>query len=86
MYKEEEVIKLIDDYLVSSVAYYLDYEDTHLTDHEFDMICRNLCDNYEDIPDDLKRFVNEDDLLAGTGFMVTRKDLEEWMRYIDARN
>lgn len=56
-------------YLMSSYLYY--HEDCHvLGDCQFDALCKELLDNWDDITHPHKHLTTREDLAAGTGFAI----------------
>lgn len=62
--------KAIQAYAALSYAYY-DKDISLVSDHDFDMLCRWMLENYDWIkPHDLNSYVDRDALEAGTGFNI----------------
>lgn len=56
-------------YLMSSYLYYV--EDAHvLTDTQFDELCKELLDRWDEITHPHKSLTTRDDLAAGTGYAI----------------
>jgi len=56
-------------YLLSSYLYYV--EDVHiLADQQFDSLCKELADRWDEITHQHKYLISRDDLEAGTGYAI----------------
>lgn len=63
--------RLVPYYLMASYLYYELDEETPLTDPEYDILCKRLHDEWEDISHIHKGLVRKDALLAGSGFYLS---------------
>ena len=64
---------LIPWYLILSYAYYIE-DESLVTDTEYDNICRRLLDKFDEMEHRHKHLISKDDLAAGTGYTLTKKD------------
>lgn len=56
-------------YLMSSYLYYEEHQ-TVLEDSEFDAICKELCDHWDEVTHPHKHLTTKEDLEAGTGYAI----------------
>lgn len=63
--------RLVPYYLMSSYLYYELDEITPITDSEYDILCKRLYDEWENITHVHKGLVRKDALLAGSGFYLS---------------
>ncbi len=68
-------------YLKASYVYYIDYGDPVITDSEYDKLCRDLYENWEELPEKFKERLSKDSLKAGTGFDIKMKDYKELLKW-----
>lgn len=67
-----EVSSDVYNYLKASYQYYILFEDTDMSDHEFDMLCRKLYTNWDSLSESDKELLDKDSLQAGTGYNIKR--------------
>lgn len=66
-------------YVKASYRYYEAYEDTGISDSEFDYLCRDLLEHWEEVTHPDKHLADEAALSAGTGFQMMWK-FPEWAK------
>tara|TARA_R110000772_G_scaffold121664_2_gene227927 strand:- start:440 stop:679 length:240 start_codon:yes stop_codon:yes gene_type:complete len=59
-----------DKYLMSSYKYYVTFEETGMSDHQFDMLCKDLLGAWDTFEHPLKHLVDKDLLRCGSGFSI----------------
>jgi hypothetical protein len=59
-------------YLKASYQYYIRYEDTGMSDYEYDMLCQWLYDNFDSLSEEDQSVLDEDALKAGTGYQISK--------------
>lgn len=57
-------------YFSNSYRYYITFEDTDLTDHQFDRLCEKLYKEYYDLSDYEQSLLDVDSLKSGTGYDI----------------
>ena len=67
----------VEKFLVSSYIYYVLYEETPMTDCEFDSMCCYMLDNWAEIEHKYKYMITEDMLEAGTGHNISASSYPE---------
>ena len=58
-------------YFITSYKYYILYEDTGISDYEYDMLCKHLYDNFDSLTPDEQSVLSRESLSAGTGFDIS---------------
>ena len=61
-------------YLVCSYLYYIQYEDTPLTDFEFDTLCQELLNEFDTLEHEFKYLLEKESLKAGTAYQIGDRD------------
>lgn len=61
-------------YTIHSSLYY-QYDNPVISDYDFDLICKRLLDNYDNITDEWRVFITKDNLVAGTGYDIAFSSL-----------
>jgi NAD-dependent DNA ligase len=79
-------IKLVELYYTASYKYYVLDEPTGISDKYFDDICLRLLNDFEEIPEDIKSFLDADELKAGSGYTITEKKYNEYLSFIKSEN
>ena len=64
---------LVQWYLILSYAYYIE-DESLVSDSEYDALCVRLLDKFDEIEHHHKHLISKDDLAAGTGYTLTKKD------------
>ena len=64
---------LVQWYLILSYAYYIE-DESLVSDSEYDALCIRLLDKFDEIEHHHKHLISKDDLEAGTGFTLARRD------------
>jgi len=64
---------LVQWYLILSYAYYIE-DESLVSDNEYDALCIRLLDKFEEIEHHHKHLISKEDLRAGTGYALARKD------------
>jgi hypothetical protein len=64
---------LVQWYLILSYAYYIE-DESLVSDSEYDALCVRLLDKFDEIEHHHKHLISKDDLEAGTGFALARRD------------
>jgi len=59
--------------LILSYAYYIE-DESLVSDSEYDALCVRLLDKFDEIEHHHKHLISKDDLEAGTGFALARRD------------
>jgi hypothetical protein len=59
-------------YLKASYQYYIKYEDTGMSDYEYDMLCKWLYDNFDSLSEEDQSVLDKDALKAGTGYQISK--------------
>jgi|TARA_B110000908_G_scaffold172593_1_gene241095 NAD-dependent DNA ligase len=59
--------------LILSYAYYIE-DESLVSDSEYDALCIRLLDKFDEIEHHHKHLISKDDLEAGTGFALARRD------------
>lgn len=57
-------------YLMASYLYYMLDRGTPFSDSEYDLLCRRLVKDYDDITHKLKHLTNKELLIAGSGYTI----------------
>ena len=60
-------------YLMASYLYYLK-DISLLQDHEYDLVCKEILERWDNIDHSHKELISKDDLRAGTGFSLKEED------------
>jgi hypothetical protein len=58
-------------YFTASYQYYVAYEDTGMSDYEYDILCKHLYDNFDLLTPDEQSVLSKESLSAGTGFDIS---------------
>jgi NAD-dependent DNA ligase len=64
---------LVQWYLILSYAYYIE-DESLVSDSEYDTLCVKLLDNFDKIKHHHKHLISKEDLKAGTGYALSKKD------------
>ena len=63
---------LVQKFLMASYLYY-HHDISPMGDTEYDMLCKELLDNWDSVNHRHKRLLSKNDLLAGTGYAIPLK-------------
>jgi hypothetical protein len=58
-------------YLVCCYLYYIEFAGTPISDYEFDILCRELLDEFNTIEHEFKHLLDKNALAAGTGYQIS---------------
>ena len=75
--------KCVGTYLNASYNYYVLDTDTGVPDQYYDLICRMLLREWENLPSAAQHLLDKDALAAGTGYFVTKQHLADWQDYLE---
>jgi len=67
----------IERFLMASYLYYILYEETPMTDYEFDMLCSEMLSKWDNIQHRYKYLVTPEMLICGTGHNLRKEDYPE---------
>lgn len=70
----------LDRWLAASYNYYITFEDTGMSDCEFDMLSKKLLDHWDTFDHCMKEKVGKDAMQCGSGFHLKASDYPEKIR------
>ena len=71
--------KLFEQYVKASYRYYELYEETGMSDFQFDMLCKELADHYDEWEHPDKGLADVEALRCGTGYQMMY-NFPEWAK------
>ena len=67
----------VEKFLIASYLYYIAYEETPMTDYEFDMLCKDMLKKWDTVHHRYKHLITEEMLECGTGHNLREEDYPE---------
>lgn len=71
-------LRLVHLYVDESHKYYVLEEPNGISDGYFDDVCKRLYEDFEEVPEDLRWFLDREELRAGTGFSISSEQYQRW--------
>lgn len=57
-------------YFEESYKYYVLYTDNSISDNEYDMLCLDLLNNFDKVPEEYSNYLDKELLKAGSGYSI----------------